>query len=157
MFCYVVGNSIKALLAGKLHFLWRVGMGHPSRAGIWASGLAAKFITSHPPAGIRTGGITSEPGWPHRHKTAPWNLLCPTAWHPNDPPSLEHLPWELGEPPRSCCIPAPTHLHRLGLRLHGALGTAGVRKTLSLQKRSQILKGDNTQKPPSCPIPITIF
>lgn len=83
MFCYVVGNSIKTLLAGKVHFLWRMGMGHPSRAGIWegiwASGLGARFITPCPPAGVRMGGISaSEPGWPRRNKTVPRNLLCPT-------------------------------------------------------------------------------
>lgn len=107
MFCYVVGNSIKTLLAGKLHFLWRMGMGHPSRAGIWASGLAARFITSHPPGGVRTGGISaSDPGWPQRNKTMPWNL-CPTQILPTTLPSPEHLPQELAEPPRPCCMSAP--------------------------------------------------
>lgn len=36
-FCYAVGSSIKTLLARELHFLWKMGMGPPSRAGrIWA-------------------------------------------------------------------------------------------------------------------------
>lgn len=77
-------------------------MGHPSRAGIWewiwASGLATRFLTSCPPARIRIGGISaSEPGWPWRNKRMPWSLLCATHQHPNNLPSLEHLPQELRE------------------------------------------------------------
>lgn len=102
MFCYVVGNSIKTLLAGKLHFLWRMGLGHPSRAGIWGSGLAARFITSRPPASVPLNlAGRGETKQCHR------NCCFPHTSIPTTLPSLELLPQELAEPPRSCCMPAP--------------------------------------------------
>lgn len=59
-FCYEVGNRLKTLLAGKLHVLWSMGMGHPSeQGGFELFGLAARFITSCHPAWIMMGGISA--------------------------------------------------------------------------------------------------
>lgn len=113
MFCYVVGNSIKTLLAGKLHFLWRMGMGHPSRAGIWASGLAARFITSPPPASVPLNlAGHGEPKQCHRTGCVPHTLA---SQQPSPTWSISHRSW-LSHPGPAAC----QHPHHLGLGLHRA-------------------------------------
>lgn len=55
IFAMGFGNSVRTVLAGKLHVLWRKGMGQQDAFGL--SGLAARFITLSHPSRIRIGDM----------------------------------------------------------------------------------------------------